>query len=322
MSLGNSQEVPQSLKDDILKSLDEICDLSAYTEYCIYEIEELRDEFEMNALPLTKVLERVEKELAGLDESDAGLSAFVSKKIDLLYLLDRNEEAEATTMRYLFLPEIRNLRIDDLIDAEKYEEALLTLEEGIRLEEQGERSYNIHKWKNKKLIIYQRMQDIPHVISTAKDLFIEKKGDMDYYRLLKQLIPVGEWDSFFSELIEQTPFPASCWTSSVEADIYVEEGDVARLENFLRRNSSLNVLLIYSRYLKDDYPEDLLERFSSHVQVYADKSTGRSHYEYVAKALKEMLKLKGGEQEVRLLVDVFRQAYKRRTAMMGILKDF
>ena len=41
-----------------------------------------------------------------------------------------------------------------------------------------------------------------------------------------------------------------------------------------------------------------------------------------AKALKEMLKLKGGEQEVRLLVDVFRQAYKRRTAMMGILKDF
>ena len=41
-----------------------------------------------------------------------------------------------------------------------------------------------------------------------------------------------------------------------------------------------------------------------------------------AKALKEMLKLKGGEQEVRLLVDVFRQTYKRRTAMMGILKDF
>lgn len=74
MSLGNSQEVPQSLKDDILKSLDEICDLSAYTEYCIYEIGELRDEFEMNALPLTKVLERVEKGLAGLDESDAGYS--------------------------------------------------------------------------------------------------------------------------------------------------------------------------------------------------------------------------------------------------------
>ena len=69
-------------------------------------------------------------------------------------------------------------------------------------------------------------------------------------------------------------------------------------------------------------PEDLLERFSSHVQVYAEKNTDRSHYEYVAKALKEMLKLKGGELEVRLLVDVFRQAYKRRTAMMGILKDF
>ena len=123
----------------------------------------------MNAQPLTKVLERVEKGLAGLDESDAGLSSFVNKKIDLLYLLDRNEEAEATTMRYLFLPEIRNLRVDSLIDAEKYEEALSTLEEGIRLEEQGEQSYNIHKWKNKKLIIYQRMQDIPHVITT--DLF-------------------------------------------------------------------------------------------------------------------------------------------------------
>ena len=69
-------------------------------------------------------------------------------------------------------------------------------------------------------------------------------------------------------------------------------------------------------------PEDLLERFSSHVQVYAEKNTDRSHYEYVAKEMKEMLKMKGGELEVGLFVDVFRQAYKRRTAMMGILKDF
>lgn len=78
----------------------------------------------------------------------------------------------------------------------------------------------------------------------------------------------------------------------------------------------------YSHYLKDDYPEDLLERFSSLIQAYADKSSDRSQYEYVAKALRELLKLKGGEKEVCLLVDVFRQAYKRRRAMMEILKDF
>lgn len=322
MSLGNNQEVPQSLKDNILKSLDEICDLSAYTEYYIYEIAELRDEFEMNARPLSKVLERVEKELAGMDESDFGLFVPVSRKINLLYLLNRKEEAEATTLRYLFLPEIRNLWVDGLIDEEKYGEALSVLDEGICLERQKDQSSYVRNWVEKKLEIYQRMQDIPHVISTAKYLFLEKKGDLGYYRLLKQSVPAGEWKLFYNELIAQTPFPKSYWTSSVEADIYVEERDFVRLVDFLRRNSSLEILLNYSHCLKDDYPEDLLERFSSQVQAYADKSTGRPHYEYVAKALKEMLKLKGGEQEVRLLVDVFRQAYKRRRAMMEILNGF
>lgn len=145
---------------------------------------------------------------------------------------------------------------------------------------------------------------------------------MDYYRLLKQSVPAEEWGTFYNELITQTPFPSAYWSSSIEADIYVEEEDRVRLVNFLRRKSSLDILLNYSHYLKEDYPEDLLERFSSQIQEYADKSTGRSQYEYVAKALKALLKLKGGGEEVCLLVDVFRQAYKRRRAMMEILKDF
>ena len=51
-------------------------------------------------------------------------------------------------------------------------------------------------------------------------------------------------------------------------------------------------------------PEDLLERFSSHVQVYADQSTVRSHYEYVAKALKEMLNKRGTDVSVMLNLQV------------------
>ena len=51
-------------------------------------------------------------------------------------------------------------------------------------------------------------------------------------------------------------------------------------------------------------PEDLLERFSSHVQVYAEKNTDRSHYEYVAKALKEMLNKRGTDVSVMLNLQV------------------
>ncbi len=322
MALGKDKSVPQSLKNSILKSLEELCSFAAYKENYIYDMPDLKEAFEMEALPLPKVLERVEKELVKKNEAGADIEVLVMKKIDLLNRMNRSNEAEATTLRYLFLPSVRNMRVDDLIDDEKFEEALQVLDEGICKEKQDGRSFYVYDWMDKKLRIYQRIQDVSNVINTAKCLFIEKKGDLDCYRLLKQSVPAGEWGAFYNELITQTPFPPTYWSSSIEADIYVEEKDRVRLVNFLRRKSSLDILLNYSHYLKEDYPEDLLERFSSLIQEYADKSTGRSQYEYVAKALKALLKLKGGGEEVCLLVDVFRQAYKRRRAMMEILKDF
>lgn len=62
-------------------------------------------------------------------------------------------------------------------------------------------------------------------------------------------------------------------------------------------------------------------RISTNIQEYTRNSSTRNQYEYIASSLKEMQQLKGREGKVRLLLDDFRQTYKRRSAMMRILEE-
>lgn len=66
----------------------------------------------------------------------------------------------------------------------------------------------------------------------------------------------------------------------------------------------------------------ILAIYSEKIQVYAEKNMGRQHYQYVASILKEILKFKGGKDVVDTLVKKIRIQYKRRPAMMEILRDF
>jgi SWIM zinc finger protein len=49
---------------------------------------------------------------------------------------------------------------------------------------------------------------------------------------------------------------------------------------------------------------------------------GRRNYEFIAQVLPCIHKLKGGQTAVKNIVAEFRIKYKRRPAMMEVLKDF
>ena len=78
----------------------------------------------------------------------------------------------------------------------------------------------------------------------------------------------------------------------------------------------------FANYVKDDYPEIIIQLFEQAIKTYAMK-TGRDFYNDVVRYLKKMQKLSGGEEIVKKIVGQFCIQYKNRRAMMEILnKNF
>lgn len=324
LDIAKHPETPQPLKETILKEIRTISKKKEFCDYPFYNIDELLLNINIYAQTKEGALQLINDLLEEQKDSD-NIYGLVNKKINFLYQLNRQEEAETTIKQYLYLPEIRGKQVLLLIDGKKYSEALTMLDEGIHLAEEKGHHGTVNKWRNLKLGIYIQTNNVPYIIATARDLFLSKGGNMELYHTLKKYIPIDNWKTFLKELLEQ---PASEMhfniSSSVKADIYVEEEDYENLKTFLVKtsNQSLDYMLIYAHHLTQSYPDEMLAIYNDKIQKYAEQNVGRKFYEYIVEVLKKMLEFPNGKEMTDLLVADFRIRYKRRPAMMELLREF
>lgn len=323
--LAENEEVPQSLKEKILDELSDIARHETYSDYCYYDIDSLLDKLSASCLTKEEQLKRVEKAISETDRDSYKIGELVRKKIDLLLELSREEEAEKTITAYSDIPDIRKVRVYRLLEEKKYEEALRCIDQGIELANQQAHPGVVLDWIKEKLSIYQLTNNVPFITRTAKEIFIASRGDMESYRILKKHVAPEEWKLYLKALIEQTKFPTSSFlSSSIEADIYVEEKDEEQLMAFIQRTSGstqLELLRRYAKHLKSKYSTEVLALYTLNLKEHAERNMGRKYYEQVASMLQEMKKFKGGTQVVSELVLLFRTQYRKRTAMMEIIGE-
>ena len=62
--------------------------------------------------------------------------------------------------------------------------------------------------------------------------------------------------------------------------------------------------------------------FRKEIDQYAKVNLGREHYSKIVSLFKEMVKIKGGKEVVKSMIDQYNIIYKNRKAMMEILKSF
>lgn len=317
-------EIPQSLKEEILKEIRTISKKKELYDYPFNYIDELL----LNISIYTQTKEGgllLINDLLKEQKDPDNIYGLVNKKINFLYQLNRQEEAEATINQYLYLPEIREKQVLLHIDEKKYSEALNMLDEGIHLAEEKGHHGTVNKWKKQKLGIYIQTNNVPYIIVTAKDLFISKGGDIELYHTLKKYVPVDNWKTFLKKLLEQLSSDIYAYiSSSIKADIYAEEEDYDNLKAFLEKtsNQSLDYMLIYAHHLIHYYPDEMLAIYNSKIQKYAEQNVGRKYYEYIMQVLNKMLEFPKGKEITDLLVADFRIRYKRRPAMMELLREF
>ena len=163
------------------------------------------------------------------------------------------------------------------------------------------------------------------VINTCRLLFVSGRDQLEYYSKLKTLVPKEAWKSFLDTMMKETQFSEYfSFGGNDEAEIYVKERDYERLFKLLSsiRYNQLEALMKYSYHLKDTHSEQLIAIYTSLLNDYAEQNVGRTHYELIAQALLCAKKLNGGQEAVERLVAEFRIKYKRRPAMMEILRRF
>jgi hypothetical protein len=251
-------------------------------------------------------------------------SSLVMSKIELLEQAGKKEEVENVISCYLYLPEIRKIRLKKLISPKQYEIALSIIDEGIILAEKKNHSGTVNDWKDEKLSVYRLMENNDKVIELAEDLFVNGRDSMKYYHILKTVISTEKWadylDKFLSESEKQKRWGIH---GHVLAQIYIAEEYWDRLMNYVEKNIQLgkyNSLGEYEPYLKPRYPERMLTFYRTQITDYAAKNMGRDHYRYVAGVLKTMKKYPDGNEMVNALLAQFKSVYFNRRAMMEELE--
>jgi tetratricopeptide (TPR) repeat protein len=249
--------------------------------------------------------------------------SLVMSKINFLENAGKKEEVEKVVLSYLHLPEIRKIKLKELISEKQYEKALTLIDEGISLARKKEHPGTVTEWKDEKLSVYLLMENKEKIIELAEDLFFTGIESMDYYHMLKNAIPTEEWPLYLDNFLRKAAKQKTWGLGSALAQIYIEEAYWGRLMDYVEKNIQLgeySSLGEYEPYLKPQYPERMLAFYRTQIMDYAEKNMGREHYRYVADVLKTMKKYPGGDEVVNTLLTHFKSVYSRRHAMMEELR--
>lgn len=314
----------QKQKTAILQELGQLAKLSTYRDYDLYDIDELLMKINLSVQSAEKALELIDKLLEERKDT-YDLYQIVLRKVNLLTGLHEEQKAADTIRQYLYLTEIREMEVDKLIASCQYDEAIRLLNEGIEIAEKEEHIGTVDEWLKTKLRIYEMTHQTSDVINTCRLLFVSGRDRLEYYSKLKTLVPKEEWKSFLDTMMKETQFSKYfSFGENDEAEIYVREKDYERLFMLLLsvNYNQLKALMKYAHHLKNTHSEPLIAMYASLLNDYAEQNMGRNHYEFVAQALLCAKKLNGGQEAVKRLVAEFRIKYKRRPAMMEVLRKF
>ncbi|MCD7808339.1 MAG: hypothetical protein LUH02_03275 [Erysipelotrichaceae bacterium] len=228
----------------------------------------------------------------------------VMKELDFSY----DELAQFCKDNYQY-SSIRKAYVLLCIEQQKYNEATDILNESIHLDRKYNGLVNDH---------YHQLKDIYYLqgdIEAYKNqlwLLITRydMGNMDDYKELKSLYNSNEW-----LYIREDIFDILSKHSYVDK-FYKEEGLYDRLLDFVVNSDGLNPLYNYEDDLKDKYPKELLQKYTIELNKMAYIGGKRSKYRNWVKILRKMLKIDGGEEAVKQIVDDWKVKYRNRPALL------
>ena len=229
------------------------------------------------------------------------------------------DKAEAVLQANLNIDDFREIAVDKLIAEGKYAEA-----KALIARYPQEKDWRGSKWDKRLLTIARKERDTPKIREYAWR-FIEGRFDGAYYRIYKSAFGTDEWPAEFERLVKHYNTKPRHFFTSLDrletAELLAEEKLAERLLALIEKNSSPMFIERYHERFAASFPERTLTLFKAAVDAYAEKNVAPRAYEDVAKWLGMIRKIPGGTPVCDAMLAHYREAYKRRRAMMRILAE-
>lgn len=287
-----------------------------YLEEYIEQI--LMNEFEEKEYENAK-LDFVEGMIARAERSDSDWSrSYTVGKWVVRYLDCLNEkevlkeQVEEICKKYWDNSSVRRYYIDSCMKNKEYDHVLQILDECILLDKRY--SGLVSEYSEKKKEIYLLQGNKKAYIDQLWQLVLKHKaGDLYLYRELKKQYTADEWLIKREEIFEKLPA-----YSNVDR-LYKEEKLYDRLLSDVLNAPGLYALQEYEKILKNEYPEQVLNKYNDEVNKMAMHTSDRKQYAQLVSLLRKMKHMKGGAELVEQIAAEWKVKYKNRPAMMDEL---
>lgn len=248
------------------------------------------------------------------DESNSKceLEWLLMRRFELMgELLLSESERDAFLDKYIRFSDIRKLRVDRLLKTGDTDDAVRLLQEG-KLADRA-RSGLVNDYSQKLIEVYRRTGCRDELRSELESMVFELHGDMDALLSLKQACTPDQWLTYRERYLSGSGL--------CRLDLMAEEGLWEQLLDAVISSGSLHVLDSYERYLKELYPDKLLQSYSTLLDKAAEWANDRKGYQALIPYLEKLCNYPKGVATAEQLASNWRLRYKRRRAMMEELQN-
>jgi uncharacterized Zn finger protein len=244
-------------------------------------------------------------------------------KMDLIRKFRSEKEAEAYLYDKIHFKRFREKALEKALKAQRYEEVRRLANEGIAQHETKSPGW-VTLWKQWLVRLAEATGDSSAQAASLEELYLDR-GEMDYYRQLKKLLPKADFEKKIAQFIQhfrdrERGFWGTAFNRKV-AGILVEENRMDDLMAEIRKAPSLHLLDRYSARLSESYKAEYIALYEKCVRHEMEQSSSRDGYQKCAVYVNKILQLGGLEQARQIVLD-WRAQYPRRPAMLDELKRF
>ena len=208
---------------------------------------------------------------------------------------------------------IREYYISTCINKKQYNQAIKVLKESLKLDADKLGLVKEHSLKLKEL--YKLTKNNEAYKQQLWQLVTkDNPGDLNNFNELKSLYSKEEWQNVREKIFVALP------KYSYIDHLYKEEKLYDRLLDYVLKSPGLNYVFKYENILKDDYSQELLQKYTDELNKMITYTANRKKYKEWVMILRKMTKLKDGDKAVQDIVKNWKIMYSKRKAMMEELE--
>lgn len=211
--------------------------------------------------------------------------------------------------KYWQYSRIRNYYISICISQKNYNYAIELLNQSLQLDVNKPGFIVEYRTKLKELY-KQTNNDEAYRQQLWQLVTKDKPGDLDNFNELKSLYSNKEWID-----IREKIFAALGNSDRIDI-LYEQEKLYDKLLEYVIEKPGLSYLFKYEKVLKEQYPQELLQKYTTELNIEARYTANRRTYQEWVRILKRMTKITGGKEAVQSIVTEWKILYKNRRAMM------